>query len=238
MIAYRLVDEVIEDYLDLIDTITTRSRSSTTTSRIGHRSRFGGGSSTSATTCCTFAARSPRPATRSARSSTTGPTSRKAGRSSRTQLEVAFGNGVRQGPACERRVGLLARPARKRAGLLPAKIANDQNEVMKRLTMVASLLLVPTFIVGLYGMNFTLHSGDQRVSAAGAIVGLAPHRRLHARAALVLPPPEVALALLSSSAVLHLPELQGTLGRHRPCRGAEQRAGRPAIRAGSASSSS
>jgi magnesium transporter len=35
-----------------------------------------------------------------------------------------------------------------------AKIANDQNEVTKRLTMVASLLLVPTFIVGLYGQNF------------------------------------------------------------------------------------
>ena len=35
-----------------------------------------------------------------------------------------------------------------------SKIANDQNEVMKRLTMVASILLVPTFIVGLYGMNF------------------------------------------------------------------------------------
>ena len=35
-----------------------------------------------------------------------------------------------------------------------AKVANDQNEVMKRLTAIASLLLVPTFIVGLYGMNF------------------------------------------------------------------------------------
>jgi magnesium transporter len=35
-----------------------------------------------------------------------------------------------------------------------AKISNDQNEVMKRLTVVASLLLVPTFIVGLYGQNF------------------------------------------------------------------------------------
>src|SRR5262249_8410329 len=34
------------------------------------------------------------------------------------------------------------------------KIANDQNEVMKRLTITASLLLVPTFIVGLYGQNF------------------------------------------------------------------------------------
>src|SRR5438132_1153201 len=35
-----------------------------------------------------------------------------------------------------------------------AKIANDQNEVMKRLTVVASILLLPTFIVGLYGQNF------------------------------------------------------------------------------------
>ncbi len=35
-----------------------------------------------------------------------------------------------------------------------AKIANDQNEVTKRLTAIASLLLVPTFIVGLYGQNF------------------------------------------------------------------------------------
>jgi magnesium transporter len=37
---------------------------------------------------------------------------------------------------------------------LQAKIANDQNEVMKRLTAIASLLLVPTFIVGVYGQNF------------------------------------------------------------------------------------
>jgi magnesium transporter len=34
-----------------------------------------------------------------------------------------------------------------------AKVANDQNEVMKRLTVVASVLLPPTFIVGLYGQN-------------------------------------------------------------------------------------
>jgi magnesium transporter len=33
-------------------------------------------------------------------------------------------------------------------------IAHNQNEISKRLTMVASLLLVPTFIVGLYGQNF------------------------------------------------------------------------------------
>jgi len=35
-----------------------------------------------------------------------------------------------------------------------SKVAHEQNEVMKRLTVVASLLLVPTFIVGVYGQNF------------------------------------------------------------------------------------
>lgn len=34
-----------------------------------------------------------------------------------------------------------------------AQVANDQNEVMKRLTAIASMLLLPTFIVGLYGQN-------------------------------------------------------------------------------------
>jgi len=37
---------------------------------------------------------------------------------------------------------------------LQGKISLVQNDVMKRLTVVASLLLVPTFIVGLYGQNF------------------------------------------------------------------------------------
>ena len=35
-----------------------------------------------------------------------------------------------------------------------AMVAQDQNEVTKRLTAVASILLLPTFIVGLYGQNF------------------------------------------------------------------------------------
>ncbi len=40
---------------------------------------------------------------------------------------------------------------------LQSKIANDQNQVMKTLTVIASLLLLPTFIVGLYGQNFQHH---------------------------------------------------------------------------------
>ena len=40
---------------------------------------------------------------------------------------------------------------------LQSRIANEQNEVMKRLTAIASILLLPTFIVGLYGQNFQHH---------------------------------------------------------------------------------
>jgi magnesium transporter len=34
------------------------------------------------------------------------------------------------------------------------RLASDQNEVVKRLAVIASLLLFPTFVVGVYGQNF------------------------------------------------------------------------------------
>jgi magnesium transporter len=42
-----------------------------------------------------------------------------------------------------------------------ARISIDQNEVVKRLSAIASILLVPTFIVGLYGQNF-IHMPEYR----------------------------------------------------------------------------
>jgi len=35
-----------------------------------------------------------------------------------------------------------------------ARVAIDQNEVVKKLTVIASIILFPTFIVGVYGQNF------------------------------------------------------------------------------------
>src|SRR5437588_11602674 len=64
---------------------------------------------------------------------------------------------IRQVPSRDRRARSLPRPPRRRARLPQAKVANDQNEVMKVLTVIASLLLLPTFIVGLYGQNFQHH---------------------------------------------------------------------------------
>jgi Mg2+ and Co2+ transporter CorA len=40
---------------------------------------------------------------------------------------------------------------------LQARVSNEQNDVVKTLTVIASLLLLPTFIVGLYGQNFQHH---------------------------------------------------------------------------------
>ena len=37
---------------------------------------------------------------------------------------------------------------------LQARIGNEQNEIMKVLTIVAAIVLIPTFVVGFYGTNF------------------------------------------------------------------------------------
>ena len=42
-----------------------------------------------------------------------------------------------------------------------AEVANDQNDVMKTLTVIASVLLLPTLIVGWYGQNF-IHMPELR----------------------------------------------------------------------------
>jgi magnesium transporter len=52
-----------------------------------------------------------------------------------------------------------------------AKIAEQQNDVSKKLTVIASLVLVPSFIVGFYGQNFDTAFDDQ-YWGIGVSVGL------------------------------------------------------------------
>ena len=47
-----------------------------------------------------------------------------------------------------------------------AKIAESQNEIVKTLTVIASLVLVPTLIVGFYGQNFAGAFDDPYWSSA------------------------------------------------------------------------
>jgi magnesium transporter len=68
-----------------------------------------------------------------------------------------------------------------------SKITAEQNEVVKRLTVIASLLLFPTFVVGVYGQNF-VHMPELQwrlgylfswgVIALGTLAQLAAFRRL------------------------------------------------------------
>jgi len=54
---------------------------------------------------------------------------------------------------------------------LQSKIAENQNEVGKKLTVIASLVLVPSFIVGFYGQNFD-GVFDSQFWTLGVSVGL------------------------------------------------------------------
>ena len=54
---------------------------------------------------------------------------------------------------------------------LQSKIAENQNEVGKKLTVIASLVLVPSLVVGFYGQNFT-DEFDNRFWTLGFSTGL------------------------------------------------------------------
>jgi magnesium transporter len=68
--------------------------------------------------------------------------------------EIAFGNAVDKLLRASEGLDAARDSLAGIRDYLQGKISNDQNEVMKRLTVIASLLLLPTFIVGLYGQNF------------------------------------------------------------------------------------
>ncbi|MGH8990036.1 MAG: magnesium transporter CorA family protein, partial [Acidimicrobiia bacterium] len=53
-----------------------------------------------------------------------------------------------------------------------AHVANEQNEVMKRMSAIASLLLLPTLIAGIYGQNFDRIPGQHWASGYWWSLGL------------------------------------------------------------------
>ena len=159
MIAYYLVDEVAERYLDLLDDLDEEIDELEEHVDEWPPRRPAGASRTSGTTCSTSGRRSRRRATQCVRSWTAGSSWRAGHRSagarcSRNDIERQFATTydklLRATEAIEYARDLLAAVR----DYQQARIAIDQNEVMKRLTAIASILLVPTFIVGLYGQNF------------------------------------------------------------------------------------
>jgi magnesium transporter len=154
MMAYRLVDEIAERYLDLVDALdeeideledkvedqppgTTRSRISSLRHDLLHIRR------------------TLSPMRDAVRRVIDGVVDVEEGPEVFPQdVEVAFNAAydklMRAFDGLELSRDLLASVR----DYSQSKIANDQNDVMKRLTVVASLLLPPTFIVGLYGQNF------------------------------------------------------------------------------------
>jgi magnesium transporter len=153
-LAYRLLDEIAERYLDLVDTLDdeideledrvegqpaelTRARISTLRHDLLHIRR------------------TLSPMRDAVRRVIDGTVEVEEGpevfpREVEVALNAAYDKFLRASDALDLARDLLAGVR----DYSQAKIANDQNEVMKRLTVIASLLLLPTFIVGLYGQNF------------------------------------------------------------------------------------
>jgi magnesium transporter len=153
MIAYRIVDEVIEDYLDLVDTITDEIEelddnveawsSQQIRRRIADLRHD-----------MLHIRRTLAPTRDAIREVVDNRVDLETHTLFPHEAEVAFATVYDKSLRATEGLDFARDLLGSVRDYYLAKIANDQNEVMKRLTMVASLLLVPTFIVGLYGMNF------------------------------------------------------------------------------------
>ncbi len=153
MVAYRIVDEVVEAYLDLVDAVTDEIEelddgiegwSSQQIRRRIADLRHG----------LLHIRRTLAPTRDAVREVVDDRVDVDTGTLFPREVEVAFSTvydkALRATEGLEYSRDLLASVR----DYYLSKIANDQNEVTKRLTAIASILLVPTFIVGLYGMNF------------------------------------------------------------------------------------
>ena len=142
-IVYRLVDQIAEDYLDLVDAIDDEidelEDGVERWSPAGPRPHL-----------AAPARPAPRPPHALTDARRGAPGRRPPDRRRRLDFADAYDKLLRAVDGLDLSRDLLAGVR----DYHQSKIANDQNEVTKRLTVIASILLVPTFIVGLYGQNF------------------------------------------------------------------------------------
>jgi magnesium transporter len=153
MFVYHLIDEIAERYLDLIDDLDDEIDeledmvAVKTSGEVGHRLR-------ELREDVRGIRRTLAPTRDAVRKVVDNRIELDGGELFPRDVEIAFGDAfdkfLRASESLESSRDALGSVR----DYLQGKIANDQNEVMKRLTVIASLLLVPTFIVGLYGQNF------------------------------------------------------------------------------------
>lgn len=153
MIVYHLIDEVVEDYLDLIDAMSDEVeelddhiedwKPQQIRRRIADLRHD-----------MLHIRRTLSPTRDAIRSVVDDRADIEEGTCFPHDVEVAFGNAYDKVLRASEGLDYTRDLLNSVRDYYLAKVAQDQNEVMKRLTVVASLLLVPTFIVGLYGMNF------------------------------------------------------------------------------------
>jgi magnesium transporter len=153
MFVYHLVDEIAERYLDLIDDLDDEIDeledmvSTKRPTEVGHRLR-------ELREDVRAIRRTLAPTRDAVRKIVDDRIELEGAELFPRKVEIAFGDAydkfMRASEALEGSRDALGSVR----DYLQGKISNDQNEVMKRLTVIASLLLLPTFIVGLYGQNF------------------------------------------------------------------------------------
>ena len=154
MIAYRLIDEVIEDYPRPDRQLERGGRGA----RRPHRGLVRAADSPAdLEPPPRHPPRSPHalPTRDAIRQIVDDRTDVEEGRSLPRELQIAFGNAYDKVLRASEALDYIRDLLNSARDYYTAKVAQDQNEVVKRLTVVASLLLVPTFIVGVYGQNFT-----------------------------------------------------------------------------------
>jgi magnesium transporter len=153
MFVYHLVDEIAERYLDLIDDLDDEIDELedrvpiVRTAEVGHRLR-------ELRADVRIIRRTLGPTRDAVRKVVDNRVDLDEGELFPRNVEIAFGDTfdklLRSSEGLETSRDALAGVR----DYLQGKIAVDQNEITKRLTITASLLLVPTFIVGVYGQNF------------------------------------------------------------------------------------